>query len=345
VPPVTTVAGGATPATAPAGWPLLVDSTGAIQVNVPAEWTDVDLAPDAMDDGTPVPQITASSSLADFEASFATSGVIFSQYPFSATPEEVLAQYVPGPCGAETTEAYDDGVFQGQLRHQTQCGQTGEYYTLAATTASRPGAVFVVEVGIASAAETATVEGVLSTFNIAGAAAPSPSTPAASVPGAATQAATTSAMTQLVDDTGRVTVAVPTSWTQVSTAPLATGQARLVASPDLTVFSPELLMIPTNYTVPGVFVMSADGQLSDPGEMASLLPFTDCTAGPVTPYADATFTGGLVMRTCGGTAQVAVLSANRNDGSATVTAVVLLPQPDDALLNAILGSLDGDQTN
>jgi hypothetical protein len=178
--------------------------------------------------------------------------------------------------------------------------------------------------------------------------APAPTAPAPTAPaptGPPPTAAAVGALTQLVDDTGAITVAVPPTWTQTITSPYDTGQARIIATPDLATFSPQGT-IPSEYTVPGVLLM-VTGTFPDPSEPARFLPFEGCTKSEPTPYADGTFTGSLVMNeACNGTAsRVAVMVANRDDGSAGLTAVVVLPEPGDELLTSILRSLDGDPSS
>jgi len=145
----------------------------------------------------------------------------------------------------------------------------------------------------------------------------------------------------IVDDLGLITVTVPASWTQVRTEPVD-GRGRIVASPDLSVFSPTSTL-PRAYTVPGVLMLSSPTQLPDAAESVSFLPFPDCQKQEPQPYADAAFTGAtLVFSACGGTAsEITVFAGNRNDGTGSLSAIILDTVAGSPTVPGIIASLGG----
>lgn len=152
---------------------------------------------------------------------------------------------------------------------------------------------------------------------------------------------------QLTDETGALTVAVPATWTDVRLNPNAAGSATILASTDLSIFSPDGT-IPNEYSAPGVLLFATEPAPASIGtESAASFPqFDGCAEAGTTPYVDGTFTGSLRRLDCTPSgSRVVVLFANRDDGSAGVTLVAVLTQPGDGELDAILAGLDGDPTS
>lgn len=120
----------------------------------------------------------------------------------------------------------------------------------------------------------------------------------------------------LVDDTGQISIDVPTEWSDVDTSPLVLDDGTelpfIIASPSIQGFN-------DTYDTPGLFY----GVLTQPtgdvsGTLASFAPTdTTCVDGGVTPYEDAVFTGEYQIWTgCGGSESIGVvLVASPIDGS------------------------------
>ena len=108
--------------------------------------------------------------------------------------------------------------------------------------------------------------------------------------------------TYLVDDTNRITVAVPTTWTDISTAP-STVEGALVpsinAATDLDVWD-------RTFDAPGV-LYAAFPFTADPQTLIDRLGLTSgCASDTVVPYSDGVFTGSWAQWTeCGATGQAA----------------------------------------
>jgi hypothetical protein len=132
----------------------------------------------------------------------------------------------------------------------------------------------------------------------------------------------------LVDDTGRVELAVPAAWTDVRTVP-ARANGRVVpslsAAPDMTAFL-------DGFGAPGVTAVVVDG---DPDEALDTYDFhEECVAGGRAPFRSAGREGAYdVWWQCGGTDTDIVTVAVRPPGSSsTVLLLAQLVDPADAVV-------------
>ena len=128
---------------------VLIDEIGAIVVEVPIEWSDVDLTPVSLDGETEVPLIAASSDLTAFYESWDEPGVqiLVSSLltEIYASPAEYLDDeafaYVDAGCVLAARHDYDDGLYSGQLDEWVLCdgqGEEGAFLILAATPVDNP---------------------------------------------------------------------------------------------------------------------------------------------------------------------------------------------------------------
>lgn len=105
----------------------VVDDAGTIAIDVPAEWNEVSTEP--LDFGAgPLPVIVASPSLADFEATYTTSGLLYTAMPGALPTEESLADFAPDPAACPTDAGYlpyEDDVYVGHFQIWTDCGGIG----------------------------------------------------------------------------------------------------------------------------------------------------------------------------------------------------------------------------
>jgi serine protease Do len=156
----------------------ITDDTGAIQVEVPASWSDVDGRPWEMDNGATFASVYAAPSLEDFSNSWGTPGVYFN---VTADKDKVgghvplldqlSARDVMQACTLDGRTEYDDGVYRGYYDYFVDCGpQEAHYLILSAVPIDAPDAALIwVEIGIASDADLAAADQILATFQVVGA--------------------------------------------------------------------------------------------------------------------------------------------------------------------------------
>lgn len=167
-----------------------------------------------------------------------------------------------------------------------------------------------------------------------------PGTDGPDTPGTGTpQDPSTAGFDTLTDDTGLITVDVPTTWsdrnTSAQTLDDGTEVPSIGASPNLQEFS-------DTWTTPGVIV-SAYPYTADVDGVLAQSAFSDCTAGPARDYSDPVFTGkSQRFDNCAGTqSSIVVIVANPSTSSATIRIVFQLTGPDDqAVLDQVIGTFN-----
>ncbi|MGV3712233.1 trypsin-like peptidase domain-containing protein [Pseudolysinimonas sp.] len=149
---------------------------------------------------------------------------------------------------------------------------------------------------------------------------------------------TTGGYVDVTSDDGRFTVRVPDSWSEVTTSAVEGGGYQFIASPNAAAFG-------SDFSVSGITMLGYPGSTT-PADGLAL--FDDGLAGQCTPveqavdYADGAFTGLYSYWTgCGG-ADVAVISANKDDGSAFLLlyAVVNGNEKDDETIGNIAATFN-----
>lgn len=150
-------AGAGDPAATYSGYTAITDDTGAISVEVPNEWSDVDGAPYTPDDGIQRFDVRASSDLAAFLGGWDTPGMIFTASSgLAAVSDEnaILDELVESgssQCTYEGRQPYEDAAYSGQFDTYTNCGGVGAtYVVVGAVPADRS---FVMRVQIQANAE------------------------------------------------------------------------------------------------------------------------------------------------------------------------------------------------
>ncbi|WP_291041163.1 trypsin-like peptidase domain-containing protein [Herbiconiux sp.] len=145
----------------------VTDDSGVLSVDVPADWADVDGSPFTGIGGHEFLDVRASTDLAQFEESWATSGVTVSAAPAAPdlTPEAVFASLtsLTGQCTPVTEDAYSDGVYEGRYQYFSACGGTSDYVVVAAQPADGS-FVIVVTVTIAAESDLPAIEQVMGSF-------------------------------------------------------------------------------------------------------------------------------------------------------------------------------------
>jgi serine protease Do len=152
------------------------DDYDAIQMDVPATWSDVDGRPWTSDNGAEFASIYASPNLEDFEGTWGTPGV-----KFNVTGEkERVGGHIQmleasrsmaflADCTLDDRYEYNDGVYRGFFDYYTSCGGSADYLILSAVPIEDIGDVLVfVEIQIVSDADLDAADRILQTFNIVG---------------------------------------------------------------------------------------------------------------------------------------------------------------------------------
>jgi serine protease Do len=122
------------------------DDTGALVVDVPTAWTDVQTEPFTDDSGGSYPQIIAAPSIDGYLNDYTTPGMSFAADQTGArTVDDWLASSdFTADCTTDGPEPYDDGLYQGQLQVWYSCG--GGASQVAVIAAAPPGGEFTMRV-------------------------------------------------------------------------------------------------------------------------------------------------------------------------------------------------------
>lgn len=119
-----------------AEYTTITDETGAIEVEVPTEWSDVDGAPYVGEDGLRRIDVRAASDLASFAESWNTPGMVFTA---SSEVAEVssetalldeLLEPLSGECTYEGRQPYEDPIYTGSYDVYSNCGGVGATYVV-----------------------------------------------------------------------------------------------------------------------------------------------------------------------------------------------------------------------
>ena len=130
----------------------------------------------------------------------------------------------------------------------------------------------------------------------------------------------------VLDDTGRISVTVPSDW-EVGTAPYGDTPA-IDAAPDLAAWNDSFEQLPTLATVPGIFIAMQEPVNGAPVTEADLQEYLDfgpsqanCFFSTRSPYSDPLYTGFLDEFDCDNGATRQVLAATE-DGNPVYIAVI-----------------------
>jgi hypothetical protein len=321
----------------------VVDNTNFLTVTVPADWDDQSGASGRRDDGGDRPTITAAPDIAQFLRSFEGSGVRVQALPATTDPGALLQRFAyPRSCADAGITPFDDGRFTGHRQAWLNCdGST----TRVVNVAARPiDGSFTIFVQIQQTTpDDAVLNQVLGSFgSVAGAVYPSspaaaPIVPTGPVPPELLFAPTIE-MTTVVDDDGRLSFSVPSTWSDTETRPQmnddTSDRPRVAAAPVLDEFYVE-------WDAAGVQVV-AYPYTGDPSTLLRNLSFDDrCSDGGVQSFDNGTLTGLMQTWTaCGGTvSRNVVLSVSPTDQSLTLYVEIQLPDNDNTPLQAVLSTL------
>jgi hypothetical protein len=166
----TTTTGAETTTTAVPGDPdvqTVVDDSGVLTVQVPADWTDVDGRPGANGD----PNIQASTDLAALRRTFDVPGVTYSLLPSTPDLDAFISQLseqsgVAAACTPGERTDYADPVFTGRRQVFENCGGVGTTFIQYAAT-SADGRSIELGLQLTAADDPAIITLIESTFTLA----------------------------------------------------------------------------------------------------------------------------------------------------------------------------------
>ena len=286
---------------------LLTDDTGALQVEVPTEWSDVDtfapfLDADGNEDGT---GIAAAPNLEDFTNTWGTPGVQIAAWAMSGRdfdPAEMLdvnRHSFLDACTEGERQDYDDGLYTGLYQTFSACGDTETEYVMIA--AAPPDALFevFVQMQIVTSADLDALDRVIQTFQVVG-----------EVPGLVGDAGDAygpyTEYVTITDDYGAVQVEVPVEWSDVDSRLTLVGPdgsdvgTGVAASPNLDSFL-------NGWEAPGMTFLASALPMGDADlwldDLAANLTYVDaCDDAGRSDYDDGWYQGKTQTYTnCGGT--------------------------------------------
>jgi serine protease Do len=160
---------------APAGYDSYTtvnDDTGALQVEVPSAWSDIDGAEWVLEDGTYLgPSITAAPSVDGYWSSWTTPGVFFAaitDVEAGSVPADYLDPRIDalsGSCTYEGRSDYSDALYTGQYDYYSNCGGEGVVFVVLSVLPDDGSDFFiVVEVQVVTQADLEALDHVLNSF-------------------------------------------------------------------------------------------------------------------------------------------------------------------------------------
>jgi serine protease Do len=149
----------------------VTDDSGAISVQVPTSWAQVDGTPITLDDGTTIANISAAPDLQAFYSNWTSPGLSLS----GAGPEvgtdvnELLATITSNAaegCTETPPQDYDDGLYTGLIQVFTDCGGTGAVVLAIAAQPADGSFTALAIIQLATEADIAVADKVVETFVI-----------------------------------------------------------------------------------------------------------------------------------------------------------------------------------
>lgn len=152
----------------------ITDDTGAVSVDVPVEWGDVNGAPYTGSDGIDRVDVRASSDLDAFGSGWDTPGMIFTASSGLARTTavddllDVLGEGVSGSCTYGGRESYEDTLYSGSYDVYVDCGSSQAVYVIVAVQPEDASFLASVQVQANSDADLAALDRILSSFVVTG---------------------------------------------------------------------------------------------------------------------------------------------------------------------------------
>jgi serine protease Do len=161
-----------------AGYPeytTISDDTGAISVDVPTEWSQVDGAPFTGEDGIERTDVRAAPDLSAFQEGWDVPGMILTAssglIPSGASVESVLDDFIAsaeGVCSYAGRQPYEDPLYGGSFDVFTDCGGTTASYVVVAATPPDGGFLVTVQVQVVAERDLEALDTILNSFVVTG---------------------------------------------------------------------------------------------------------------------------------------------------------------------------------
>ncbi|MGI9015840.1 MAG: hypothetical protein ACR2HR_01835 [Euzebya sp.] len=156
------------------GYTTITDDTGAIEVEVPTEWSDVDGRPYNDEQGRQLFDVRAAPDLQPFAETWDVPGIIVtaSTEVAQSQNEETLLDELVGPfsgvCSYTGRQPYDDGLYTGQADVYENCGGTDTAYLVVGAVPASRSFVVRVQVQVVEERDLEALERALASFIITG---------------------------------------------------------------------------------------------------------------------------------------------------------------------------------
>ena len=153
---------------------VITDDTGAMQVEIPIEWSDVDGAPYTDEEGQNITDVRAAPNLVDFQEAWATPGMIFSassDWAASTSEEELLDLYLESlqeACVYDGRYPYEDPAYTGSYDLFYECGDNLATYVIVAARPPEGEYLIVVQVQANEDRDFDALDRILASFNVSG---------------------------------------------------------------------------------------------------------------------------------------------------------------------------------
>jgi serine protease Do len=145
------------------------DDSGALTVEVPIEWADLDGTAITLDDGTELQNISAAPDLAAFFGNWSSPGLSFTATDQAMTPDEMLDELLAdagSSCEDAGRESYDDGLYSGKVQYYANCDGIGAATIGIAAAPADGGFTAFLIIQLASDADIAVLDQIVQTFTV-----------------------------------------------------------------------------------------------------------------------------------------------------------------------------------
>ncbi|HEX5672362.1 MAG TPA: peptidase S1, partial [Acidimicrobiia bacterium] len=153
---------------------LISDDTGAMQVEVPVEWSDIDGAPYVDAEGRNITDVRAAPDLTGFLETWGTPGMIFSAssaWAESTSEEALLDLYLDSletQCTYDDRYVYEDPAYNGFYDLYFECGDTLATYVVVAAQPPEGGFIILVQVQANEDRDFDALDRILASFFVSG---------------------------------------------------------------------------------------------------------------------------------------------------------------------------------
>lgn len=153
------------PGSSYAAYETITDDSGAIEVEVPTAWTDIDGS--AREFG---PTVVASTNIDGLLGGWEDPGVLFtaSTQVDGSNPDPVLDELLQAECTSQGRQDYDDGLYRGKYELTTNCAGTDTGYLVLVAAPDDNAFATIVAMQLVSDADLEALDRVLESFRVVG---------------------------------------------------------------------------------------------------------------------------------------------------------------------------------